>query len=357
MLVALSGQNRWTYYFAVNFAIIIGYLGATVLSSWKTKNIAISTVFLVLIIYLLAYPAFTISLNTAKYANDGAPSGGGFNEWYETLNWVKNNTPDPGLDYLAPSYQKPYPYPNSSYGIMSWWDYGHVITYYSHRIPTANPFQSGIGGPNVAGASTFLTAKSELSATSVLNNLSNVKYVISNSYMAYDIMGVFGVWAEDKTPYFTSIKSNNGEQIIPSEAYYQNMESRLHILDGIGLHQYRLIHESAPTTDNRELQFKSIYNNIYKGSIPIANSGLVKVFEVVQGAKIIGLTSPNTYLSITTPIITNINRSFIYTQTTRSNDMGIYSFTVPYAQTYTLLNTSINVTESDVQSGKVIQNL
>jgi asparagine N-glycosylation enzyme membrane subunit Stt3 len=23
------------------------------------------------------------------------------------------------------------------YGVMSWWDYGHIITYWGHRIPNA----------------------------------------------------------------------------------------------------------------------------------------------------------------------------------------------------------------------------
>ena len=32
---------------------------------------------------------------------------------------------------------------------MSWWDYGHIITFIGHRIPNANPFQAGIGGPPV----------------------------------------------------------------------------------------------------------------------------------------------------------------------------------------------------------------
>ena len=38
-------------------------------------------------------------------------------------------------------------YPNSSYGVMSWWDYGHMITYIAQRIPNANPFQAGVSGP------------------------------------------------------------------------------------------------------------------------------------------------------------------------------------------------------------------
>jgi len=31
---------------------------------------------------------------------------------------------------------------------MSWWDYGHWITYISERIPNNNPSQHGVAGPN-----------------------------------------------------------------------------------------------------------------------------------------------------------------------------------------------------------------
>ena len=35
---------------------------------------------------------------------------------------------------------------------MSWWDYGHLITYIAKRIPNANPFQAGVAGPNGVGS-------------------------------------------------------------------------------------------------------------------------------------------------------------------------------------------------------------
>ena len=48
--------------------------------------------------------------------------------------------------YNAPPNGEMFQYPDSAYGVMSWWDYGHVITYFAHPIPHANPFQAGIGG-------------------------------------------------------------------------------------------------------------------------------------------------------------------------------------------------------------------
>jgi asparagine N-glycosylation enzyme membrane subunit Stt3 len=79
-----------------------------------------------------AYPsavATVIGENPISRWGGGEPSGSRFSEWLETMTWMRYNTPDPGIDYLA-IYEKPknstYPYPDTAYGVMSWWDYGHV---------------------------------------------------------------------------------------------------------------------------------------------------------------------------------------------------------------------------------------
>lgn len=349
MFVAMYGQNRWAYYFAVNFALLGGFVGGSIIDwhfnthkhplfEMEKKSVIIMGAVVCIILLILVYPSLNISLNTSKYANTGDPSGGGFNEWYETLTWMKNNTPDTGIDYFD-TYQN-HTYPSTAYGVMSWWDYGHIITYYAHRVPTANPFQSGIGDPKVAGAAPFLTAKTEDDATKVLQEIGNVRYVITNSYMAYEIVGVFGVWMSD-VPYFVNVKTSKGDQTMPAITYYENMVSRLHIFDGSGLRNYRMVHESNvnPNTQGgyREQQFKYIYNMLYGGNIPVENSGLVKIFEVVPGAVIKGTAAPNTEVIISNRIKTNTGREFDYIQKTTSDDSGKYTFTVPYSTTSPLI--------------------
>ncbi len=87
---------------------------------------------------------------------------------------MRYNTLYPELDYYgiyeAPPNGELSHYPNTAYGVMSWWDYGHWIEVIGRRIPNANPFQSGIGGGSnqSPGASTFFTATSEEAATAVL---------------------------------------------------------------------------------------------------------------------------------------------------------------------------------------------
>lgn len=361
MLLAMYGQNRWAYYFAVNAALVVGYAGAGISESilkfggWElpadkisVKNFGFTHILSsILVVMLLLFFAYQSLIVTAIGSDDqspisrwggGDPSGGGYGEWLDALNWMRYYTPDPGIDYYAiyeKSKNSTYPYPETAYGVMSWWDYGHVITYWARRIPNANPFQSGIGGgtSHLPGASTFLTAKSEEEANKILDTLGingkpGARYIVSNAYMAYDIMQVFGIWTEDYD-YFTQIQTNKGPQVIPSEKYYENMESRLHIFDGNGLKQYRLVHESPLNRYSDEQFYKRVYDVLYGGNIPVETSGLVKVFEYVKGAKITGNAPPDTTVTLMNTIKTNIGRTIQYSQTTSSN--GTYVFTVPYS--------------------------
>ncbi len=358
MLLAVFGQNRWAYYYAVNAALLVGYAGEAICAvilkwggwSWRMdKNdigIAhiLSMVLVAMVVLFFAYPsanATAIGENPDSKWGGGEPSGGGFSEWLETLTWMRGNTPDPGMNYLA-IYDKPtngtFPYPDTAYGVMSWWDYGHIITYWGHRIPNANPFQAGIGGgaDHSPGAATFLTAKSEEEANNVLyavgiDGKPGARYVVSNAYMAYQIMQVFGIWNKEED-YYTQIQTNNGLQVVPALKYYENFEAKLHIFDGKGLKRYRMVHESPPNPYGDEQYFKRVYNILYRGNLPMENSGLVKVFEFVKGAKITGRAPPDSTVTLTNTIKTNIGRTIQYSQTTTSSN-GTYVFTVPYSTT------------------------
>ncbi len=364
MLIAMYGQNRWAYYFAVNAALLVGIAGGEIINSvlkwggWQwhidARNIntshILSLIIVMVVVLFFAYPsalATAIGEQPISKWEQGDPSGGGFYEWHETLTWMHDNTPDPGIDYFA-IYKEPkngtYPYPDTAYGVMSWWDYGHVITYRAHRIPNANPFQTGIGGgaTHAPGASTFLTAKSEEQASDVLNALGingkpGSRYIVSNAYMAYQIMGVFGIWNEDYVPnevnvYQTQIRTRDGMQTVPSMRYYENMEAKLHIFDGNGLKRYRIVHESSRNPYNDEQYFKNVYNVLYGGNTPVENSGMVKVFEFVKGANITGRAPPGTQVTLKNTIKTNIGRTFQYSQATTASN-GTYVFTVPYSTT------------------------
>src|SRR5512145_68159 len=122
-------------------------------------------------------------------------------DWKESLAWMGNNTPETGVDYLRIYEPATFRYPEQSYGVMSWWDYGHMITYIAQRIPNANPFQQGVGGPG--GAAAFFMAESEESATGILDTL-GTRYVITDIEMDTTKFPAMATWynaSRAETPY------------------------------------------------------------------------------------------------------------------------------------------------------------
>ena len=358
-------QNKYAYYYSVNVAVmsaftlalLMSYIGFDLIKSIKqikVQHVIATAVIIVLVAFVplnnspMLHSCGDIFKTWSCTSTQGGSLGDGQFEWYESLTWMRNNTPEPDLDYYG-SYEKTklgqtYNYSKNDYGVMSWWDYGHIITYWGHRIPNANPFQSGIGGGAMhdPGASTFLVSQSEKEANTVLDKLGingqpGARYIISNAYMAYAIQPVFAEWDLSNQNYYMQTKTSSGPMIIPTEKYYNTIESKLHILDTNGLTQYRLVHESkmAPwfRGANEEKQYKAIYNQLYGKSIPIEDSGYVKIFEYVKGATISTVIEPNTDGSISTTIRTNIGRTFVYSQTAISDKNGKIEFKVPYSTT------------------------
>jgi dolichyl-diphosphooligosaccharide--protein glycosyltransferase len=103
------------------------------------------------------------------------------------------------------------------------------------------------------------------------------------------------------------------------------------------------------------------------------NSGLVKVFEFVKGAHITGRAPPDSTVTISNTIKTNIGRTIQYSQTTTAYG-GTYVFTVPYSTTgpiagetnfdtmptepYTItagsISKQIDISEKDVLEGNTV---
>jgi dolichyl-diphosphooligosaccharide--protein glycosyltransferase len=359
VLGIMLAQNRFAYYYAVNVAILSGVLVSRFLdfSDWKLFNSdnaieclkrikvqhILSLILVIAVIGFLPFDAspYKMTMDDAKW---GAVSSG-FYEWHDALTWMKDNTPKPDLPYYS-IYEKPptgqkYNYSKNDYGVMSWWDYGHIITYWGHRIPNANPFQAGIGGgaDHAPGASTFLVAQTEDEANKVLDDLGingkpGARYVVSNAYMAYSIQPTIAEWDNTNTGYYEQVRTSQGNDYWPSMKYYNTMESKLHIFDTNGLHNYRLVHESTPNPatsgGNEEKAYKSIYNILNKDNpLPVEESGYAKIFEYVLGARITGSAPPGTNVTLANTIKTNIGRTIPYKQVTSSN--GTYVFIVPYS--------------------------
>ena len=339
----------------------------------------------IVILFVVFYPPLNQSLVKAKLPR------GPQDDWYESLSWMRENTPDPGVDYYA-LYPEDYTYPESAYSVMSWWDYGHWITRIAHRIPVANPFQQGIGGPhqgNSPGACVFFIAKNETEANKVADAL-DVRYVVTDFMMAdamkfyiNDKYWAIALWANE-TPGCEMYLTERGTVFKMDEKYFNTMVTRLHMFDGreiiykgeyVGkssaimpfhtkpLRHYRLVYESSKylfpyvvlnaTTEDVQawkcyrgmnyteklLAFEQELHSSFRDPknpdlvrwtpLFISPVSFVKVFEYVKGARIKGRAPNGSIVAIVTNITTNQGREFIYSQITISN--GSYEFIVPYS--------------------------
>ncbi len=186
-------QARFAYYFTFPVAALTGYVVGALIDRLELAPPdlefyqvgALATIVLVVVAPMVLVAPVT----AASSAN--AP-GGGIQGWSESLSWMDDHTPEEGLyddDEQELDYYGTYPatgdfdYEPGSYGVLSWWDYGHWITAQGERIPTANPFQQG-----ATSAADFLLAPNESYAGDVIRRVSETdagtRYVMVDWKMA-----------------------------------------------------------------------------------------------------------------------------------------------------------------------------
>jgi len=290
ILIATFLQIRFTYYFAVNASLLTAYLcwqiltlavttkspqvGQEKMADRKRKSkpskdvmskrylslpirlrtlakrhpanrFAFGVLAAVGIFFLAFYPNIGYAIKVANEAME--PS----QDWHDALVWLKENTPDPfnNPDFYYEIYERPavgedYNYPESAYSVMSWWDYGHWITYIAHRIPVANPNLRGF-----KEAALFFTAQNEAEGSQILDEL-DTRYVIIEQRTALHIVpdapvpgphGYFAIMVDlagkNRSEYFEIYYVSNEEgRLVPVllyyPAYYQSMSSRLYLFGG-----------------------------------------------------------------------------------------------------------------------------
>ena len=293
------------------------------------------------------------------------------NDWTDSLQWMEKNTPDPGIDYLKIYEKEGFSYSDKSYGVLSWWDYGHWISELARRIPITTPFQN-----NVAPVAQFLLATDEKNADDLANE-TGAKYIIidyemlSSKYPSLPLWA-FGSAARDKyQKYYYQQSTGNQNQYDPiltlKPDYFNSMLSRLYVFDGsrtnstgASLVSYTnmqiggqlipavsridtLSPEQAekalkeglsPGTDLVAVQYThpisvipalTHYRLVYESPTVTASDEYaqihnVKIFERVSGYQIPGTGT------IEIPLVTNQGRTFTYRQDS-SNGM----FIVPYS--------------------------
>jgi len=273
VILALTlSMRRFAYYFVVNVALLTGYfswlilqfaglresVGEPVQSSRQMKkkvkrrqrhqviasygNVALG---IVVVFFLVFYPNIgpmpkigfspagtKLAIDTASQVRF-APTNG----WCESLDWLRNNTPEPfgDADFYYEKYEQE-SIPQASYGVTAWWDYGYWITRIGRRVPSVNP---GCG-PTDNVASLFV-AQNESFANGIMDEL-NSKYIIAD----YDIAVVtpyaskfhaIATWSGSSKEKFYDIYGYQQEgQVVPVllfyPEYYRSLIVRLYNFDG-----------------------------------------------------------------------------------------------------------------------------
>ena len=260
ILAATLGQVRFGYYFAVNVALLTGYLSWRILSlagfkelstraatiskkagrkKARTKKsgfrVPVSQMALatLIIFCIVAFPNIKPAITNANRVQF-APS----DAWCSSLSWLKQNTPDPfgnpALYYQLGGGDKP------AYSVMSWWDYGYWISRIAHRVPYTNPSQGRI--PTTATASFFLS-QDEGSAQPLIYK-SDSRYIIIDYQTAcvdpktaVSKFGAIIIWAGREQAEFLDIYYRpQAGHLVPVllfyPEYYRSLSTRLYNFDG-----------------------------------------------------------------------------------------------------------------------------
>jgi dolichyl-diphosphooligosaccharide--protein glycosyltransferase len=267
MLIAVLGQRRFGYYYAVNAALLTGYFSWKMLDiaglskllakskevvravkkfknkEKKTREKARPKTFMqprgawgrvivvgIVIFFVVFFP--NIPIAKALGSSQNSIMNGG---WYSSLLWLKDNSPEPfgDPDFYYELYlpSGDFVYPETAYGVMSWWDYGYFIMQISHRIPNSNPSQA-----RAPEAGQFFTAQNESSANELADRLSS-KYVVIDYAMPTTKFYAMAEWAGSNVSEFYEyyyLPTEDGGQwgILYYPAYYNSTVARLYNFDG-----------------------------------------------------------------------------------------------------------------------------
>jgi len=136
-------QVRFSYYLAIPVAVFAGYACDRLLDAAGKRR---ELVFLVLIVIVFLPNAQLVRVFAT-------PTSGPNDDWHEALTWLRTNSPEPlgnpdafNRDYAGMDETEGhrYPFPATAYGVAVSWDRGYWVTRIAHRIPSANPTQTGV---------------------------------------------------------------------------------------------------------------------------------------------------------------------------------------------------------------------
>jgi dolichyl-phosphooligosaccharide-protein glycotransferase len=216
MMLAMLQHARYSYYFAINIAILTAFVAVQTYNLMKNLKPLVfryyATVFLFLFVFAFNILGSVVVASTAPFA----PT----KDWHQALEWISKNTPEPFIDaqvyyrlFNTPEIGKP------AYTVTSWWDYGYWIMRIGHRIP------------NVAGCvdsestiARLMMAEDDITVARLMDEL-NSRYLIIDKDMV-----TTKFWA------IVQGRENQGDD------YSNTLISRLYLGSGDGAPDFKLVY-------------------------------------------------------------------------------------------------------------------
>jgi dolichyl-diphosphooligosaccharide--protein glycosyltransferase len=402
-LMALS-QVRFHYYLAVVVAVLNAVTLSAAFDLMKIPSLdrieeveSYQVMAIAIVIVVIVFPLAVSAAGTTAVDQANARQPGSVTTWDDSLDWVEQNTAEPGtygganseFEYYGTYEQTDdFQYPEGAYGVVSWWDYGHWITVEGERPAVANPFQQG-----ARTTSAFFQSQSEERANAILDAQSAApetegvlgeksteelqaiadsrtdqqrgeqsRYVMIDDQMAGQKFGAIAQW--------TSPPDVDSPLRAASEQYYDTTLAKLYFDDANQMSTYRLVHEnekfsavgvlptgnggqtwatSGPITTGWNQSLQTQLQIQQNPNVNAQMTSTVKTFERVEGATLTGEAEPNQTVVVAVDLRTNADRPFTYTQSVETGDDGTFEVTVPYA-TNDALSSEEGYTDSAIEA-------
>ncbi|MFC1961627.1 oligosaccharyl transferase, archaeosortase A system-associated [Chloroflexota bacterium] len=260
ILLATLAQRRFAYYFAVNVAVMTAYVSWLAIWYAGLRRLAaqhedakkeeaterararkklrtginiyhVNTVLTVIVVFFFVFAPNVwfrgASIDVAKQARF-APT----DAWQEALYWMRDNTPEPFGDaaYYDEHYESSkYKFPETAYGVMTWWDYGYWITRIAHRVPNANPSQPP---GSITDTANFFLAQDETSGQGIIDKLGSSYIIIDDQTIGSKIWAVIDWSGQQQSKFFDTYHIPQGNTLTPVvlfyPEYYQSLVVRLY---------------------------------------------------------------------------------------------------------------------------------